>query len=688
MAQTFTQSGRNFTVTTPLATDVLLFSGLVGEERINGLFHIRVDLVAALADASKVKFESLLGKPFTVSCNVFSESTSPNLRYFNGICRIFSEGHRDETFNYYQAEIVPQVWVLTRQTRSRIFQQKSVVDILKLVFTGFDVQYSIQGTFEPREYCVQYRESDFDFASRLMEEEGIFYFFKHTDGGHTMVLTNSGLNYPTVPGVSTVKYDVAAGGEREAIHIHEWTKSQELRSGKTTLWDNNFQLPNNNLQAQKPVAASVQSGTVTHQLSVGGNAQFELYDYPGGYAKRFDGIDHSGTEQAASLQKIFQDNTRTVGLRMEEDAARALFIHGQSNCLHFVAGHKFTLAEHFDGAGDYIVSRVEHKAEVGTAFRSGDKNDFTYTNAFECFPSALVYRPARVTPQPSVRGVQTAMVVGPSGEEIFTDKYGRVKVQFNWDRDGQQDANSSCWLRVATAWAGKQWGTIHIPRVGMEVLVDFVEGDVDSPIVVGSVYNPSSMPPYTLPDNKTRSTVMSRSTMDGGAANFNEIRFEDKKGSEQLFINAEMDLDFRTEHDARHYVGNEQHVIVVSNRKEQVQGNAHAHIQGDHVQKIDQSASLKVAMARDTKIGTKDAVEAGTEIHIKSGATAVIEAGAMLTLKVGGNFICIGPSGVTIQGTMVMINSGGAAGSGSDASPTDPDQPDTADDGSEGKKLK
>src|SRR5262249_9190410 len=248
-------------------------------------------------------------------------------------------------------------------------------------------------------------------------------------------------------------------------------------------------------------------------------------------------------DQASNIQKIFQDNTRTAGIRMQQETLPALSISGASNCRHFVAGSKFTLDQHFNANGAYVLTRVDHTADLGDTYTAGSPAAFTYDNQFQCIPSALPYRPARTTPKARVEGTQTAVVVGPSGQEIFTDKYSRVKVQFHWDRKGTNDANSSCWVRVATLWAGKQWGMIHIPRIGQEVIVDFLEGDPDQPIIVGSVYNANNMPPWTLPDNMTQSGIISRSTLQGTADNYNQIQFEDKKGSEQINVHAEKDYN-------------------------------------------------------------------------------------------------------------------------------------------------
>ena len=682
------QTTRQMTVTTPLGKDILLMGGFKGVEELSRLFTFKLGLFATRENLSKVVFDKLLGQEITVEADIYNGGREAH-RYISGICVRFSQGNQDDDFTYYEAEIMPKFWLLSHQVRSRIFQQQSAVDIIKKIISdgGLDVSYQITGTFEKREYCVQYAESDFDFVSRLMEEEGIFYFFKFTAGGHQLIVANASTAHTVVDGLSTVEYETAEASASEADHVMDWIKFQEMRSGKMTLRDYNFQLPGNNLEAKKNVLATVAVGKVTHKLQVGGNDQHEIYDYPGGYAKRFDGIDKGGGEAPASLQKCSTENTRVAGLRMEEETTPAIRIQASSNCNNFQTGRKFTLSKHFDANGDYVLTKITHSAELGTAFRSGETTNYKYSNTFECIPFALPFRPERKTTRPVMRGVQTAVVVGPAGEDIFTDKYGRVKVQFQWDREGKNDANSSCWLRVSTLWAGKQWGMIHIPRIGQEVIVDFLEGDPDAPIIVGSVYNPKTMPPYKLPDHKTQSGVRSRSTLQGGPDDFNEIRFEDKKGQEQIFINAQFDMDRRVENDSREFIGKDEHVIVKGDRKELIDKTEQREVKMDMIEKIGGKATADIATSHEVKVGTKHAVDAGMEIHLKAGMKVVLEAGTQISLKVGGNFIDIGPAGVTIVGTMVNINSGGAAGAGGGASPGAPQPPDQADDGTKATKL-
>jgi len=740
-------------VTTPLGEDKFHLAELTGTESISSLFSFRLCLASpnpSQNTPAEVDFSKLLGQEmsFSTPVNTGDDEAKQTKRHFSGICVSFSQDATSETQTEFIAVIVPKFWLLQLKIQSRIFQRLNVPDILKEVLSSLSVDYHLnRDSYEPREYCVQYNESDFAFASRLMEEEGIFYFFEFTESGHKMVVNDSDLNYPTLAGTGNIDFITAAlsGKKGASGEVTDWRKSQLLNPGAITLRDFNFQLPGKNLEAKKTPLGSAQAGTVNHTLNTSANSSLEIYEYPGGYAKRFDGIDKSGGDQAAKLQKVFQDNTRTANLRAQAQTAGALLIHGASSCNNFASGGKFTLHEHSDANGDYILTSVSHSLSTAYAERGGESRELSYSNEFTCIPTSIPFRPQRVTPKPVIFGVQTATVAGPSGEEIFTDKYGRVKVQFPWDRDGKNDATSSCWLRVSTLWSGKQWGTINLPRIGQEVIVSFVGGDPDCPLVTGSVYGPANMPPWLLPDHKTQSGIMSRSSSGGGLADCNVIRFEDKKGAEQIFVNAQFDHDLRIENDSREFVGNDCHVIVANDERVKISGKLDEHIVGDVTRKEDGNVgehvvgnetrkvdgnvavtiggndsekisgnlgldvggndalkvggklSVTVGTSREVKVGTNEAVEAGMNLYLKGGMCVVIEAGMQLTLKVGGNFITIGPEGVSIQGTMVMINSGGAAGSGTAPSPdspaapsapSDPADPDTADDGTKAAKLK
>src|SRR5580698_1434182 len=340
----YTQTDKPLKITTPLGPDILLVTGLKAYEEISQLFEFEADLIADLK--TEVKFDGIIGQTVTVEMRLLDGDK----RYFNGIVNRFSQLARDENFLHFHARIVPKPWVLTKLVRSRIFQHVPIPDILTKVLTGVDVAYELSGTYYPRDYCVQYRESDFDFASRLMEGEGIYYFFKHTDGNHQMVVTDIPNKHPPVQGQATAFYEEMTGELRNDMRVTGWKKTQEMRSGEYTLWDHCFELPTNHLEAKEKTIDSVAVGKVTHKLGLG-NQQLEIYDYPGAYAQRFDGVDPSGGDRPSDIQHIFEDRTRTVRLRMEQEEVQGILIEGKSDCGQFSAGHKFTLERHFDADG-------------------------------------------------------------------------------------------------------------------------------------------------------------------------------------------------------------------------------------------------------------------------------------------------------------------------------------------------
>jgi type VI secretion system secreted protein VgrG len=650
----FEQTDRPMKLTTPLGPNAFVLVGLVGREAISQLFHFELQ-TAWVDNAKLLPFDQLLGKKVTAEISALKSK-----RYFNGIVSRVTQHSRDEDFTYYSLQVVPELWLLDRKLCSRTFQHVNVPDILKKLFTGLDVDYQIQGTFEPREYCVQYRETDLAFASRLMEEEGIYYFFKHSSSGHQMVLANTPQSHPALPFQPTAIWEEKARSSMEEDRVFMWSKGQEIRSGKFTAWDHTFEMPTKHLEAEKTITDSVTVGTVTHKLKVANNDSLELYDYPGGYASRFDGINKSGGEQPDKLQHIFTDNKRTEEIRMQAEALPSLLIQGRGVHAAFTAGHTFDLSHHYSDNGKFVLTSVQHDAEQPVSAADAEE-EFKYANGFTCIPSALPFRPPRVTPLPSVRGVQTATVVGPSGEEIFPDKYGRVKVQFHWDREGQDDVNSSCWVRVATFWAGTQWGAVHIPRIGQEVIVDFLEGDVNQPIIVGSVYNADLMPPWTLPDNKTISGVKSRSSPKGGADNFNMLSFEDKKGSELVSFQAEKDLTSLVKNNESREVRNDRTTVIKHDETQTVTNNETITVeQGNQtieVKQGNQSTTLGQGnQSTEIKMGNQTlAIKMGNQTNKLDLGKIETEAMQSIELKVGQSSIKIDQMGVTINGMMIKI---------------------------------
>jgi len=513
-----------------------------------------------------------------------------------------------------------------------------------------------------------------------MEQYGIYYFFEHEKNKHTLVMGNKPSVHKPCPSQSKARVDFTSGVYlKDEDLVGSWNLEQELRPGKYALTDYNFETPGTSLISNDETI-----------FKVGGNDKYEVFDYPGEYTKKAEG------------------ESRTK-IRMQEEETIHLIGIGSGSCRTFASGYRFDLSGHAraDQNQTYLLTEVQHSATVGGSYMgAGSESDEHYSNHFKCIPYSVPFRPQRNTPRPFVQGPQTAVVTGKSGEEIWTDKYGRVKVQFFWDREGKKDEKSSCWVRVSQPWAGKNWGSINIPRMGQEVIVDFLEGDPDRPLITGRVYNDEQMPPYKLADNQTRTTFLTRSTKGGSSSNYNELRFEDKKGDEQIFMNAEKDMDLRVEHDSREFVGNDRSLVVQNDQKEKVGGeqdiqiakdqnekiggDASLNVTGNQNVKVGQTMSLQVGQNLQEKSGQNYAHEAGMEIHLKAGMNVVIEAGLELTIKASGGFINIGPAGVAISGTMVLINSGGAAGSGSPSSPTspkDPKDPDTADDGSKGTKM-
>jgi len=642
------QADRPLTVSTPLGPDDLLLVGFQGREAISQLFDFELDLLAE--NSTDVPFEKLLGNKVTVHLSLLDGGQ----RHFSGICKGISEGTRDATFTCYRMQVVPEAWLLSKNTQSRIFQQVSVPEILKEVFTGLDVVFRLEGTYLARDYCAQYRETDLDFASRLMEDEGIYYFFRHAANGHSLMLADTPRGHPDLPGGGTVWFGGSEDGLRGEGRVRSWDKTQELRSGRVSLRDYCFQVPRQTLEADVRSAGDVAVGQVRHTLRLGRNEQLERDDHPGGYAHRYDGVNPGGGDRTADLDHLFIDNKRTAAIRMEEEAAAGLTTRGESLCRSLVSGHRFTLAGHFNADGPYVITAVQHSALAVNAYRSKDGDGgFVYDNAFTCLPLGLPFRPARTTPRPLVPGTQTAVVVGPPGEEVFTDQYGRIKVHFHWDRHGGHDAASSCWVRVGTPWAGRNWGMIHIPRVGQEVIVDFLDGDPDRPIVVGSVYNADTMPPYDLPRHKTQSGIRSRSTPAGLPAEANEIRFEDRKGQEQVYVQAERNLDTLVKRDETHSVGVDRQASVGRDEVTSVGRDAAVTVSRHRLEKVGGDETLNVGKAISITAQDSVRITCGATSLTMTRAGEVTIKGTKIELQAGQSRVILDASGVSVQGLVV-----------------------------------
>ncbi len=531
----FSQASRNIKLNTPLGSDQLAIESFHCREAISELFKMQLSV---LSKDDSIEPKALIGLNVTVEL-ILDDGSS---RYFNGYVSSLTGGHKSSRdLRQYQMVVVPWLWFLTQNQDCRIFQNKTIVEIIEEVFNdrGFS-DFKTGGMLlnhPVREYCVQYRETDFDFISRLMEEEGIFYYFEHEDGKHTLVLTDDKSSYtpcdeseiPVNPGTSGLK-----------ASIKQWEHQYQFCTGKWSYNDYNFEMPTNKLATDTPTI-----------IDLPNIKNFEIYDYPGEYSSRSDG-------------------TPLTKVRMEALEATYDRVDATSECKTLFAGGTFTVKHDIPSENDkeYVVTAIEHSISQASYDHGG--GGFTYLNHFVCVPSSVNCRPVQKTPRPQIHGTQTAVVVGPSGEEIHVDKFSRIKVQFHWDRKGKYNESSSCWIRVAQGWAGKQWGQIFIPRIGQEVVVSFLEGDPDRPLVIGSVYNGDMMPPYELPANKTQSGILTRSSKGGSPSTFNQIRFEDKKGEEELYIHAEKDENIYVENNQTTYVGNDQTIQVDNDRNESI----------------------------------------------------------------------------------------------------------------------
>ncbi|OCT31003.1 type VI secretion system Vgr family protein [Pseudomonas putida] len=607
-----TQANREIAVTCVLAPDTLLFRRMTAREGLSTLSEYHIDLYSERTD---LDLDDLLATPLTVAV----ELPKGGQRHFSGLVTRFAYTGRQGRFATYHAVVRPWLWLLTRSSDCRIFQQRNVPDIVQAVFAPYtlaDVDTSgLSASYPALEYCVQYRESDFDFVSRLLEQAGIYYFFRSAAGRHTLVLADGYGAHAPAPGYAQVRYLPAEDqAMRDSEVIYDWRMSGEVEPGAWALQDYDFEKPSANLLVKSTQARPY------------AQSRFERYDYPGKYRER---------PQGETLAR-HQLEARHTSYRRIEGATRARGLF---------PGALFTLSEHPRGDQNQqvlvLAAEYELSSDTYEPTRPEDPAP-VLTCRFTALPRQQDYRPPCLTPRPLVHGPQTAKVVGKAGEEIWTDPYGRIKVQFHWDREGQENENSSCWIRVAQGWAGKRWGSLFLPRIGQEVVVSFLEGDPDRPLVTGSVYNAEVMPPYNLPEQATRSTLKSHSSKGGNG--YNELRFEDRKGAEQVFIHAERNFDQRIERDALDWVGGERHSRVAKDLRERIGGDRHQHVLGDRTEKA--VGSVSQAAGRDLQLdgALKASLSGGTDVHIKGGMNVVIEAGASITLKAGGSFLTLGPT--------------------------------------------
>ncbi|HEY8376466.1 MAG TPA: type VI secretion system tip protein TssI/VgrG [Nannocystis sp.] len=572
----------------------------------------------------------------------------------------------------YRVTLVPELWRLGLRKNSRIFQNLSTPQILTTLFDETRIAYQLRlaGTYAPRDYCVQYRETDLAFVRRLMEADGIAFYFEHTADSHTLVLSDTNTGRVPIDGDPELPFRIDEQ-VRSEDHVRHFVLGREITSDAVAVRDYD-------LHASQDLDARERVST---------RARHEIYDAPIGARTAA----HVGTQ---------------AKIRLEAARVPAVVATGTSDCPRLVPGHCFTLTGHIRGEldGEYHILRTVHRGEQPRIVYADAQ--LVYDNDFVAIPTSTPYRPPRVTPRPTIRGVQTATVVGPTGEEIYVDEQGRVKVQFHWDRSSRYSEDSSCWVRVSQAWAGPGYGAMFIPRIGHEVLVEFIEGDPDRPIITGRIYDGTRTPPYPLPDEKTKSTIKTDSSPGGGG--FNELRFEDAKDREEIFIHAQRDKNtvvLRDDtHDIRRHhttvVGGDQITTVHANQATTVTGgrdivvggdqttSVHGHILSvaamDHAtavggdqhlqvqgfQKVEVGLSQQVTvlgdcswlvgMMVDAIIGTDTIVNIGGNCSLTIGATRTTSIAGTDTLSVGGAITTTAGGAVTITAPMITLVGGGS----------------------------
>jgi len=586
---------RMIELTTPLGKD-LLFRSLRGREELGRPSEFEL---SALATRGDINPSDLLGKTVTVKL----ELLKGGFRYFNGHVTRFAQGDTVGRYYEYRMTVRAWLWFLTRTTDCRIFQEKTVPEIIKEVFADHKMavfEDGLTATYSQREYCVQYRETDFAFVSRLMEEEGIYYYFEHSDGKHTLKLVDSDSGYKKLESKASIAYyppGRALHGDDE--YIQAFRQDQRIQPGTVAL---------HSFDCFKPKA---DLGVKAKNVQQHEHADYEIFDYAGDYIQADHG-DHY------------------VRLRVDELHSEFDRADAECNVREIAIGRLFDLtnAPRRDQEREYLIVGAEWELQNNT-YETNTDEDAIYRCTMTVLQSRQQFRPARTTPRPTMGGPQTAVVVGPAGDEIYCDKHGRVKVQFHWDRYGKRDENSSCWVRVSQPWAGKDWGTVSIPRIGQEVVVDFLEGDPDQPLITGRVYNGDNMPPYVLPAAAVVSGIKTKTHKGAG---YNEISLDDTKGKEKVTIHAQYDMATTAKHDQTITIGNDQ--------------------------------TVKVGAKRTVTVGGADKLDVtGSETISVSGAIKITSP-VSITLEVGGSQIKISPGSIditssgpiTVKGAVVKVN--------------------------------
>ena len=657
-----------------------ILTSLSGREEISRPFEFSLTIASP---KENIKPEEVIGQALAVRI----DRPGGKARYIHGyISHLwagdFGMSHEKKGVQSrsYRVRLVPWLWFLSRAARCFVYlpekAEKSIQDVFDAVIARVKQYGHVESWHDASnatilksrkvEHCVQYRETDFNFLSRTLERYGVYYYFEHKQSEHKMILSDKS-NYPSCP-ESEIDFPHSIDGQSADDHITSWEHSYEFVSGKWEQTDYDFLQPSTSLKVNATKHASI---------PLKNNSGYELFDYSNDYVQKGDGRNEA---------------TR----RMEEEEIRFNSVSGTSTCKTMAPGYGFKLKKHRNCQGEqgksYVLTTVSHSAAQPGPFSSGGTSP-TYTNQFTCVPRDMQYRTPRHTPQPLLSSVQTAVVVGPAGEEIYTDEHGRVKVQFHWDREGKRDENTSCWLRVCQAHSGKSFGGIDIPRMGEEVIVSFIEGDPDRPIITGRVYHKESMPPFSLPGEKTRSGMKTKTYKGTG---YNELSMDDTPGKEQIRIHGQYNMNTTVEHDQTtdvlnnrtdHIFGNDTETVdknqvltvnkdrtthILGNDKETVDKDQTLAVSGNRTESVDKDETISIAGKETIDVGKTFSLTAADSITFTTGDASItmkkdgtikiegknITVNGTASVKIGGTKIDSIASGVnTIKGGMVMINS-------------------------------
>ena len=608
----------------------------IGEEEVGNHYQFTITFVCEDLELDLPKYLQLPARLTLHHQN--NEEAGNNKRYVHGVIKSIEQLSVSFRFSTYQIQLVPIFDLLSLRQNYQIFQQKSVPEIIQEIYARAGILHNhfeleLFNQHQPREYCVQYGESDDHFVRRLMSEEGFISYFEHNETQSKLIISDGKETHTELPSLPVITDN---GMVQEGDTIFSLVKKDSVQTGKVSLKDDVFQFPNQSVEASKQAESKD-----NHANEIG----LAHYEYPAG-------------------KDIHQHSVKKAMLVLEQKRIDQTTLQGVSDSPQLIPGYFQPITNNSNSEWNisWLLTSVSHQGRQPQVLEELAEGASSYQACFNCVPWYVPYRVNKIE-KPHIHNIDTAIVTGPENEEIYCDEHGRVKVQFHWDRNGQADKKTSCWLRTSQGWAGNQYGQFVLPRIGHEVIVSFIHGDPDKPIITGSLYNGSNKPPYTLPEHKTRSTFKTSSSI--GADNFNELRFEDKKESEQVYIHAAKDMDSQIQNNRTSEIFNDYHSVVHHDQFHQVIKDNHLTVQLDNLSSIKGDANQQVSGSIQQKTQGSRLEQIGTELHIKVGNKAVLDAGSELTITTGSSTMKLDSGGIHLLGAAIDLNKGGSAGSGS-----------------------